>query len=85
LNFPQGNPEKTRITQTQDRSGILLPTLQTQLHQNSIFDLIWLDDGVGNLLATASGDQNGVIFDAEAGTIVSQFGSNHQASLKSVT
>ena len=47
LNFPQQNPEK-------ENANLILPVCEQKVHQNSIFDLIWLKDR--KRIVTASGD-----------------------------
>jgi hypothetical protein len=58
-NFPQGSDEKLEPT-------LIWPFLDIQVHQNSIFDLIFLE----RHLVTASGDQTGAVVDFQSGQIV---------------
>ena len=61
LNFPQSNFEK------QDPK-LIWPISDCQLHQNSVFDLIWTQEGCK--IVTASGDQTGALLDVERQKVI---------------
>ena len=75
LNFPQRNPEK-------DSPRVMLPCGEYSVHQNSIYDLIWLR-GSQSIL-TASGDMESVVFDLTRQQISLKLGKMHDASIKTV-
>ena len=75
LNFPQRNPEKTA-------PSVLLPCGEYEVHQNSIFDLIWLRGS--DKVLTASGDMESILFDLERGRVTHKLGKMHEASIKTV-
>ena len=74
LNFPQRNPER-------NNPSLLIPAIEFQAHQNSIFDLVWLSD---SKIATASGDQSGILFDTESQLAISKLTGKHEAPIKCV-
>ena len=62
----------------------MLPSGEYEVHQNSIFDLIWLK-GANNKVLTASGDMESTVFDLEHGQVSQKLSKMHEASIKALT
>ena len=60
-----------------------MPCGEFTVHQNSIFDLIWLQGS--NMILTGSADKESVAFDLERGQEALRLSSVHEASIKTVT